>query len=169
MIVESMQSRRRFLTVLAASPLLRFPLRVHRRGNDFPSGSGYRFLPGGPVFAAAAVATGIRCVHAVLARWLRWSRATPWWKPTSKSLGRPMHALWRHAITAAAPVERRGVSEFNAPYVARLKTWTCFTRARIHIAHHVFAGVESTAEPSPTLSPIPLPRTLAPPRSRCRA
>ena len=72
LIVQSMQSRRSFVTLVAASPLLAIS-RVRAQAPEMISrpGSGYRFLPGGPVFAGGAVAgTGYEIVHALLARWL---------------------------------------------------------------------------------------------------
>ena len=95
MIVQSLQSRRSFLTVLAAGPLLAFSgARAQAQAMISRPGSGYRFLPGGPVFAGGAVAEpGYAVVHAMLARWLPLEQGYALVEAHLKSLGRPMHAL----------------------------------------------------------------------------
>ena len=125
MIVQSMPSRRSFLSLLAASPLL----VISRAGAQAPEmvsrpGSGYRFLPGGPVFAGGAVAeSGYEVVHALLARWLPLKHGYALVEGHLKSLGRPMQALCGMQLRLPRQLSSEEFSEFNAPYVARLNTW----------------------------------------------
>ena len=125
MIVESMQSRRSFLTVLAASPLLAISAaRAQAPAMISRPGSGYRFLPGGPVFAGGAVAEpGYAVVHAVLARWLPLEQGYALVEGHLKSLGRPMQALCGMQLRLPRQLSSEQFSEFNAPYVSRLKAW----------------------------------------------
>jgi len=125
MIVESTQSRRNFLRLLAAGPLLAISsVRAQAPAMISRPGSGYRFLPGGPVFAGGAVAEpGFEVVHAVLARWLPLEQGYALVEAHLKSLGRPMHALCGMQLRLPRQLSAGEFSEFNAPYVARLKAW----------------------------------------------
>ena len=125
MIVQSMQSRRSFLTLVAASPLLAISiLRAQAPEMISRPGSGYRFLPGGPVFAGGAVAeTGYEVVHALLARWLPLKQGYALVEGHLKSLGRPMQALCGMQLRLPRQLSSEEFSEFNAPYIARLKAW----------------------------------------------
>lgn len=125
MIVQSLQSRRSFLTLLAASPLLAISdARAQAPAMISRPGSGYRFLPGGPVFAGGAVAEpGYEVVHALLARWLPLEQGYPLIEGHLKSLGRPMQALCGIQLRLPRQLSAEEFSEFNAPYVTRLKAW----------------------------------------------
>jgi hypothetical protein len=151
MIVESMQSRRGFLTVLAAGPLLvisaaraQAPTMISRPG------SGYRFLPGGPVFAGGAVAEpGHAVVHAVLARWLPLEQGYALVEAHLKSLGRPMHALCGMQLRLPRQLSPGEFSEFNAPYVARLKAWDLLYEGQNPISRtNVSPALNPPREPS---------------------
>ena len=151
MIVESMQSRRSFLTVLAASPLLAISAaRAQSPAMISRPGSGYRFLPGGPVFAGGAVAEpGYAVVHAVLARWLPLEQGYTLVEAHLKSLGRPMHALCGMQLRLPRQLSAGEFSEFNAPYVARLKTWDLLYEGQNPISRtNVSPALNPPREPS---------------------
>jgi hypothetical protein len=62
-------------------------------------------------------------VHAVLARWLPLEQGYALVEAHLKSLGRPMHALCGMQLRLPRQLSAGEFSEFNAPYVARLKAW----------------------------------------------
>ncbi len=123
--LESGQSRRSFLTWLAASPLLAMsgvhaqtPLMISRPG------SGYRFLPGGPVFSGGAVALpGYAVTHALLDRGLPLEQGYALVERHLHAQGRPMQALCGMQLRLPRQLSAREFTEFNAPYLARLKAW----------------------------------------------
>jgi len=151
MIVEPMQSRRSFLTVLAASPLLAITAaRAQSPAMISRPGSGYRFLPGGPVFAGGAVAEpGYAVVHAVLARWLPLEQGYALVEAHLKSLGRPMHALCGMQLRLPRQLTAAEFSEFNAPYVDRLKLWDLLYEGQNPISRtNVSPALNPPREPS---------------------
>lgn len=151
MIVESMQSRRSFLTVLAASPLLAIVgARAQAPAMISRPGSGYRFLPGGPVYAGGAVAEpGHEVVHALLARWLPLEQGYALVEAHLKSLGRPMQALCGMQLRLPRQVSAEGFSEFNAPYVAHLKAWDLLYQGQNPISRtNVSPALNAPREPS---------------------
>ena len=122
----SLKSRREFLSLVAVGALLassgagaqKTPSMISRPG------SGYRFLPGGQVFAAGAVALpGYEVVHALLDRWLPLEQGYELVERHLRSQGRPMHALCGMHLRLPRQLSPEGFSAFNAPYVARLKAW----------------------------------------------
>ena len=151
MIVQSMQSRRRCLTVLAAVPLLTIPgVRAQAPAMISRPGSGYRFLPGGPVFAGGAVAEpGYEVVHALLARWLPLEQGYALVEAHLKSLGRPMQALCGMQLRLPRQLSAEEFSEFNAPYVARLKAWDLLYEGQNPISRtNVSPALNAPKEPS---------------------
>ena len=151
MIIKSIQSRRSFLTVLAASPLLAIPAtRAQVPALLSRPGSGYRFLPGGPVFAGGAVAEpGYEVVHALLARWLPLEQGYALVEAHLKSLGRPMHALCGMQLRLPRQLSAGEFSEFNAPYVARLKAWDLLYEGQNPISRtNVSPALNAPQEPS---------------------
>ena len=151
MIVQSMQSRRSFVTLVAASPLLAIS-RVRAQAPEMISrpGSGYRFLPGGPVFAGGAVAeTGYEVVHALLARWLPLEQGYALVEAHLKSLGRPMHSLCGMQLRLPRQLTAAEFSEFNAPYVDRLKLWDLLYEGQNPISRtNVSPALNPPREPS---------------------
>jgi len=146
-----MQSRRGFLTVLAAGPLLAIPAaRAQAPAMISRAGSGYRFLPGGPVFAGGAVAEpGYAVVHAVLARWLPLEQGYALVEAHLKSLGRPMHALCGMQLRLPRQLSAGEFSEFNAPYVVRLKAWDLLYEGQNPISRtNVSPALNPPREPS---------------------
>jgi len=151
MIVQSMQSRRSFLTLLAASPLLAVSgARAQVPAMIFRPGSGYRFLPGGPVFAGGAVAEpGYEVVHAILARWLPLEQGYALVEGHLKSLGRPMQALCGMQLRLPRQLSAEEFSEFNAPYVVRLKAWDLIYKGLNPISRtNVSPALNAPREPS---------------------
>lgn len=121
----SSRSRRGFLALLAAGPLL--GVQVARaqssRMISRPDG-GFRFLPGSPVFAGGAVAEpGFAVEHALLARWLPLDQGYAAVERHLRSLGRPMQALCGMELRLPRQLTPEQFTEFNAPYVARLDAW----------------------------------------------
>jgi hypothetical protein len=149
--IQSMQSRRRFLSLVAASPLLTIS-RARAQTPEMISrpGSGYRFLPGGPVFAGGAVAeAGYEVVHALLARWLPLKQGYTLVEGHLKSLGRPMHALCGLQLRLPRQLSSEEFSEFNAPYVARLNTWDVLYQGLNPISRtNVSPALNAPQEPS---------------------
>jgi hypothetical protein len=151
MIVESTQSRRNFLRLLAAGPLLAISsVRAQASAMISRPGSGYRFLPGGPVFAGGAVAEpGFEVVHAVLARWLPLEQGYALVEAHLKSLGRPMHALCGMQLRLPRQLSAGEFSEFNAPYVARLKAWDVLYEGQNPVSRtNVSPALNAPKEPS---------------------
>ena len=151
MIDQSMQLRRSFLQILAAAPLLAIPAaRAQAPAMVSRPGSGYRFLPGGPVFAGGAVAEpGYELVHAVLARWLPLEQGYALVESHLKSLGRPMHALCGMQLRLPRQLSAEGFSEFNAPYIARLKNWDLLYGGQNPVSRtNVSPAVNAPKEPS---------------------
>lgn len=151
MIDQSMPLRRSFLKVLAAGSLLAIPgARAQAPAMISRPGSGYRFLPGGPVFAGGAVAQpGYELVHAVLARWLPLEQGYALVESHLKSLGRSMHALCGMQLRLPRQLSAEGFSEFNAPYVARLKSWDLLFEGQNPISRtNVAPAVNAPKEPS---------------------
>jgi hypothetical protein len=151
MIAQSMQSRRRFLTVLAAGPLLTMSgARAQTPAMISRPGSGYRFLPGGPVFAGGAVAEpGYEVVHALLARWMPLEQGYALVEDHLKSLGRPMQALCGMQLRLPRQLSAEEFSGFNAPYVARLKAWDLLYQGHNPISRtNVAPALNAPKEPS---------------------
>lgn len=125
MTIRSLRSRRNFLTSIAAGPLLAISaVRAQTPAMVSRPGSGYRFLPGGPVFAAGAVAEpGYELVHALLARWLPLEQGYAVAENHLTSLGRPIQALCGMQLRLPRQLSAEEFSDFNSPYVARLKAW----------------------------------------------
>ncbi len=124
-MLRSMQSRRSFLASLAAIPFMAISgARAQAPAMISRPGSGYRFMPAGPVFAAGAVAEpGYEVVHALLARWLPLEQGYALVETHLKSLGRPMQALCGMQLRLPRQLSAEEFSGFNAPYVAQLEDW----------------------------------------------
>lgn len=125
MNITSTGSRRGFLALLAASPLLgvRFARAQSSRMISRPDG-GFRFLPGSPVFAGGAVAEpGFAIEHALLARWLPLEQGYAAVERHLRAIGRPMQALCGMQLRLPRQLTPDQFTEFNAPYVARLDAW----------------------------------------------
>lgn len=121
----SSRSRRGFLALLAASPLLGVQLARAQSSKMIsrPDG-GFRFLPGSPVFAGGAVAeSGFAVEHALLARWLPLEQGYAAVERHLRSIGRPMQALCGMELRLPRQLTPDQFTEFNAPYVARLDSW----------------------------------------------
>jgi len=151
MMVKSMQSRRSFLKVLASGPLIAIS-GARAQGQTMISrpGSGYRFLPGTPVFAGGAVAEpGYELVHALLARWLPLGQGYALVEAHLKALGRPMQALCGMQLRLPRQLSAEEFSEFNAPYVARLKTWDLLYEGQNPVSRtNVSPALNAPKEPS---------------------
>ena len=122
----SLKSRRDFLSLVGAGALLASSGARAQKTSMMISrpGSGYRFLPGGQVFAAGAVALpGYEVVHALLDRWLSLEQGYELVERHLQSQGRPMHALCGMHLRLPRQLSSEEFSAFNAPYVARLKAW----------------------------------------------
>ncbi len=121
----SARSRRRFLALLAAGPLLGVQIARAQSSRMIsrPDG-GFRFLPGSPVFAGGAVAEpGFAVEHALLARWLPLEQGYAVVERHLRSLGRPMQALCGMELRLPRQLTPDQFTAFNAPYVARLDAW----------------------------------------------
>lgn len=121
----SSQSRRGFLALLAAGPLLGIQLaRAQSPRMISRPGGGFRFLPGSPVFAGGAVAEpGFAVEHALLSRWLPLEQGYAAVEGHLRSLGRPMQALCGMELRLPRQLTPEEFTAFNAPYVARLDAW----------------------------------------------
>ena len=151
MIVQPMRSRRNFLTALVASPLLGVAgARAQDPAMVSSPGSGYRFLPGGQVFAGGAVAEpGYEVVHGLLARWLPLEQGYALVEGHLKALGRPMRALCGMQLRLPRQLSAAEFTEFNAPYVARLKAWDLLYRELNPVSRtNVAPALSAPQEPS---------------------
>ncbi|HWH49662.1 MAG TPA: hypothetical protein VN664_17835 [Burkholderiales bacterium] len=151
MTVKLVHPRRRFLIGLGAVPLLaiagaraQVPAMISRPG------SGYRFLPGGQVFAGGAVAEpGYELVHALLARWLPLEQGYALVETHLKAMGRPVHALCGMQLRLPRQLSPEEFAEFNAPYIAHLKAWDLLYDGQNPISRtNVSPAVSAPKEPS---------------------
>jgi hypothetical protein len=117
-------SRRKFLAVAALSALAPGAALAQGRGLVSWPGSGFRLLPGNPVFAGGAVAEpGFGLVHVLLSRWLPLEQGYALVEQYLAGRGRPMQALCGMQLRLPRQLDPEGFSAFNAPYVARLTQW----------------------------------------------
>jgi hypothetical protein len=124
MSVPGPGSRRRFLAIAALSALAPGAALAQGRGLVSWPGSGFRLLPGSPVFAGGAVAEpGFGLVHVLLSRWLPLEQGYALVEQYLAGRGRPMQALCGMQLRLPRQLDPDGFNAFNAPYVARLAQW----------------------------------------------
>jgi len=113
------------MATLAAAPLLSaWPALAQGTAMVARPDGGFRFLPGGPVFAGGAVAeSGFAIVHALLARWLPLEQGYALVKRHLESAGRPMQALCGMQLRLPRQLSPQEFIAFNAPYIDRLQHW----------------------------------------------
>lgn len=115
---------------------------------DQPAG-GFRFLPGGQVFAAGAVAVpGFEIVHAVLDPWLPLDAGYARVGAHLAALGRPMQALCGMELRLPRQFTREEFQAFNQPYVQRLVEWGLLAEGRNPVSRtNVAPAFEPPEEP----------------------
>lgn len=116
-------ARRHFLSAMSAAWLLAaVPVRAQSLAMISRPGGGFRFLPGGQVFAGGAVAEpGFAVVHALLTRWLPLEQGYLLVERYLAANGRPMQALCGMELRLPRQLGVEEFSAFNTSYVARLE------------------------------------------------
>ncbi len=113
---------------------------------DNPRG-GFRFLPGGPVFAGGAVAAeGFEIVHAVLRPWLPLEEAYALIERHLASRERPMQALCGMELRIPSQLSMAGFRAFNQPYLERLVRWGMLVEGRNPVSRTNVAPVHEPPE-----------------------
>jgi hypothetical protein len=93
---------------------------------DHPHG-GYRFLKGiGPFSSGCRAAPGYEVVHAVFHSLPPLDAGFDSIEQHLRSIGRPIQALCGMELRIAAPLSVAAFDAFNAPYIAKLKSWDVF-------------------------------------------
>jgi hypothetical protein len=111
---------------------------------------GYRFLPGGAVFAGGAVALpGFEIVHAVLRPWLPLEDGYAFIESHLAGIGRPMQALCGMELRLPRQLTFDEFQRFNAPYVERLIRWGLLVEGRNPVSRtNVVPAFEPPEAPS---------------------
>jgi len=111
---------------------------------------GFRFLPGGPVFAGGAVAErGFAIVHALLSRWLPLEQGYALVERHLEAAGRPMQALCGMQLRLPRQLSPQEFIAFNAPYVDRLQRWAVLHEKLNPVSRtNVSPSAGAPAEPS---------------------
>jgi hypothetical protein len=113
-------------------------------------GGGFRFLPGGPVFAGGAVAQpGFEVVHAVLKPWLALEQGYALVEDHLARAGRPMRALCGMELRLPRQLSMDEFRAFNQPYVQRLIQWGLLVDGRNPVSRtNVAPALEPPESPS---------------------
>lgn len=110
---------------------------------------GYRFLPGGQVFAGGAVAlAGYEIVHAMLKPWLPLDEGYAFVEQYLKSQSPGMNALCGMELRLPRQLSMDEFRAFNAPYVEQLVRWGVMNEGRNPI---------SRTNVAPSIDPPELP------------
>jgi hypothetical protein len=111
---------------------------------------GFRFLPGGPVFAGGAVAQpGFEIVHAVLKPWLAHDQGYAFIERHLARAGRPMRALCGMELRLPRQLSMDEFRAFNQPYVQRLIEWGLLMEGRNPVSRtNVAPALEPPEVPS---------------------
>lgn len=111
---------------------------------------GFRFLPGGPVFAGGAVAQpGFEIVHAVLKPWLALDQGYAFVERHLAAAGRPMRALCGMELRLPRQVSMDEFRAFNQPYQQRLIEWGLLVEGRNPVSRtNVAPALEPPEVPS---------------------
>lgn len=146
--------RRRVLRALAVSGAAALatgsrPARAQGAGIVAPPGRGYRFLPGGPVFAGGAVAApGFEIVHAVLHPALPLEEGYAFVEAHLADAGRSPQALVGMELRLPRQLTIDEFQRFNGPYVERLIRWGLLVEGRNPVSRtNVVPAFEPPAEP----------------------
>lgn len=115
---------------------------------DQPVG-GLRFAPGGPVFAAGAVAAeGHGLVHAILDPWLPLVEGYAFVETHLRAIGRPMQALCGMELRLPRQLSRDEFDAFNQPYVQRLVEWGLLVEGRNPVSRtNVAPAIDAPEQP----------------------
>lgn len=112
-----------------------------------PAGRGYRFLPGGQVFAGGAVALpGFEIVHAVLHPWLPLEDGYAFVESHLAALGTSPQALVGMELRLPRQLTIDEFQQFNGPYVERLIRWGLLAEGRNPVSR---TNVAPAFEPPP--------------------
>lgn len=111
---------------------------------------GFRFLPGGQVFAGGAVAEpGFEVVHAVLKPWLPLEEAYDFVAAHLAREQRPMRALCGMELRLPRQLTMEEFRAFNQPYVQRLIQWGLLVEGRNPVSRtNVAPALEPPEVPS---------------------
>lgn len=133
-------------------------LLTNPRGN-------YSFLRGiSPYSAGVVAAPGCTIEHARLSRCMPWREGFDLVDDTLRAAGRPRSALCAMALRSPAPFTFAGFRDFNASYVAVLKSWDIFVDGINPIARtNVAPELDPPAEPSLYSFAYTVPAADAPP------
>ena len=113
------------------------------------SEGGYRFIPGNPVFANAAIAdAGHGFVHALLREWLPLEAGYAAIEHHLAAEKLPMRALAGIELRLPRQLSVDEFAEFNRPYLERLKAWGLLVDGLNPISRtNVAAAIDPPAEP----------------------
>jgi hypothetical protein len=111
---------------------------------------GFRFLPGGPVFAGGAVAQpGFEIVHVVLKPWLALDQGYALIERHLARAGRPMRALCGMELRLPRQLSMDEFRAFNQPYLQRVIEWGLLTDGRNPVSRtNVAPALEPPEVPS---------------------
>jgi len=111
---------------------------------------GFRFLPGGPVFAGGALAQpGFEIVHAVLKPWLPLDQGYAFIERHLAAAGRPMRALCGVELRLPRQLSMDEFRAFNQPYQQRLIEWGLLVEGRNPVSRtNVAPALEPPEVPS---------------------
>jgi hypothetical protein len=112
---------------------------------------GYAFLKGiAPYSAGAVAADGFEIVHARFRRPVALARGFERVRAHLEAVKRPVHALCAMELRSPKPFTFQGFSDFNAGYIAVLKSWDVFLEGGVNpIARtNVAPEIGPPAEPS---------------------
>jgi hypothetical protein len=111
---------------------------------------GFRFLPGGPVFAGGALAQpGFEIVHAVLKPWLPLDQGYAFIERHLAAAGRPMRALCGMELRLPRQLSMDEFRAFNQPYQQRLIQWGLLVEGRNPVSRtNVAPALEPPEVPS---------------------
>lgn len=111
---------------------------------------GFRFLPGGPVFAGGALAQpGFEIVHAVLKPWLPLDQGYAFIERHLAAAGRPMRALCGMELRLPRQLSMDEFRAFNQPYQQRLIEWGLLVEGRNPVSRtNVAPALEPPEVPS---------------------
>lgn len=114
-----------------------------------PQGRGYRFLPGGQVFAGGAVALpGFEIVHAVLHPWLPLEEGYAFVEAHLAAAGRSPQDLVGMELRLPRQLTIDEFQQFNGPYVERLIRWGLLVEGRNPVSRtNVVPAFEPPPEP----------------------
>ena len=108
---------------------------------------GFRFLPGGPVYAGGVVAAqGYEIVHAVLRPWLPLEEAYALIERHLAARERPVQALCGMELRIPAQLSMAGFRAFNQPYIERLVRWGLLVEGRNPVCRTNVAPVHEPPE-----------------------